>query len=256
MTTREGPIYGCPCWVDLSTSDIGRATAFYTGLFGWEATESGEEYGHYSIVSKGDAEVGGMMQKTSDMEDMPEIWSVYFAVEDVAATLEHAVSRGAKRLFSPMQIGDMGSMVTMLDPTGAAVGLWQPDQFPGFAVSGEVGSPVWFELQTRDMAGAEAFYRDVFGMEVTPSRSPGGPPYSMLKRDGVERVGIFDMTGIVPEEVPAYWTVYFGVPDLDAALRYVQENGGTIITPKMEIGGRPWASAADPMGAPFVLMQM
>lgn len=256
MTTRNQTIYGGPCWIDLFTSDKPRALAFYGGLFDWTATESGEEYGHYSIVSKGEAEVGGMMQKTPEMGDVPDAWSVYFAVQDIAHTVDHAVSLGAQRLFSPMPVGDMGTMVTMIDPTGAAVGLWQPDQFTGFAVSGEADSPVWFELQTRDMVGAEAFYREVFGLEATASPGEGGPPYTMLQKDGIDRAGIFDMTGIVPEEIPAYWTVYFGVADLDTAIRYVVDNGGTMITPTMEIGGRPWATVADPMGAPFVLMQM
>lgn len=257
MTTRENPVYGAPCWIDLSTSDKQRAIAFYGGLFGWMATESGEEYGHYSTVSKEGAEIGGMMQKTPDMSDIPDLWTVYLAVEDAAATIDKAVSVGAQRLVSPMAVGDMGTMAMILDPTGAAVGLWQPDRFPGFAVSGEIGSPVWFELQTRDMTGAEAFYREVFGLEVAKSEAnPGGPPYSMLKKDGAERAGIFDMTGIVPEEIPAYWTVYFGVADIDDAMRYVEGNGGAIITPTMDVGGRPWSTVADPMGAPFVLMQV
>ena len=248
--------FGIPCWIDLSTSDKPLALTFYGGLFDWTSTESGEEFGHYSILSKGDAEVGGMMQKTPEMGEGPDIWSVYFSVDDAAAALDTAVSVGAQRLFPPMQVGDMGSMAIMLDPTGALVGLWQPDTFAGFPVTGEIGTPVWFELQTRDMVAAEAFYREVFVLESTPSTNPGGPPYTMLKKDGVDRAGIFDMTGTAPEEVPAYWTVYFGVADLDTAMRYVEENGGTIITPTMEIGGRPWATVADPMGAPFVLMQV
>lgn len=257
MTEQERVVEGVPCWIDLSTSDKPRAIAFYGGLFDWAATERGEEFGSYSIVSKGDAEVGGMMQKSPDMGNMPDLWGVYVAVDDIAATLDHAVSRGAQRLVAPMPIGDMGTMAVILDPTGAALGLWQPDQFAGFAVSGEAGSPVWFELQTRDMVGAAAFYREVFGLKATPpDPSHEGPPYSMLKKDGVERAGIFDMTGIVPEEIGPYWTVYFGVEDLDAAVRYVEDNGGTIITPKMEVGGGTWATVTDPMGAPFVLMQV
>lgn len=255
MTSRENPIYGVPCWIDLSTSDKPRALAFYGGLFDWTATESGEEYGHYTTLARDGAEIGGMMQKTLEMGDVPDMWSVYFSVEDAAAMLDRAVSLGAMRLLPPMQVGDMGTMAMLLDPAGAAVGLWQPDRFAGFAVSGEVGTPVWFELQTRDMAGAEAFYREVFSLDVTPSANTGGPPYSMLK-NGVERAGIFDMTGIVPEEVPPYWTVYFGVVDLGAALTDVEGNGGSVITPPMEIDGHPWATVSDPMGAPFVLMQV
>ena len=26
---------GTPCWIDLAVDDIGRASAFYTGMFGW-----------------------------------------------------------------------------------------------------------------------------------------------------------------------------------------------------------------------------
>lgn len=257
MTSCENLIYGVPCWIDLSTSDKPRALAFYGGLFDWTATESGEEYGHYTTLARDGAEIGGMMQKTPEMGDAPDMWSVYFSVEDAAVMLDRAVFLGAMRLVPPMPIGDMGTMAVMLDPTGAALGLWQPDQFAGFAVSGEAGSPVWFELQTRDMVGAAAFYREVFGLEATPpDPSHEGPPYSMLKKDGVERAGIFDMTGIVPEEIGPYWTVYFGVDDLDAAVRYVEDNGGTIITPKMEVGGGTWSTVADPMGAPFVLMQV
>lgn len=257
MKEQKRVLEGVPCWIDLSTSDKPRAIEFYGGLFDWTAEESGEEFGHYSIVSKGDAEVGGMMQKTPDMGETPDLWSIYLAVEDAAATIEKATSLGAQRAVPPLPIGDMGTMAVVLDPTGAAVGIWQPDRFSGFARSGEVGLPVWFEVQTRDMAGAEAFYREVFGLEVAQPR-PGheGPPYSMLMKDGVERAGIFDMTGIVPDEVPAYWTVYFGVADVDDAMRYVEANGGTIITPKMEAGGMTWATVADPMGAPFVLMQV
>jgi hypothetical protein len=257
MTNHEEIVYGAPCWIDLSTSDKPRALAFYGGLFDWTATESGEEFGHYSILSKGDAEIGGMMQKTPEMGEMPDLWSVYFSVKDAAATLDTAASFGAQRLVPPMPIGDMGSMAVMIDPTGALVGLWQPDRFAGIARLGEAALPVWFELQTRDLPGAEAFYREVFGLEVAKSgANPDGPPYTMLKKDGVDRAGIFDMTGIVPEEVPAYWTVYFGVVDIEAALLYVVENDGTIITPTMEVGGRPWSTVADPMGASFVLMQV
>lgn len=256
MNTSTPTTLGIPCWIDLSTSDKPRAISFYGGLFDWSATESGEEYGHYSIVSRGDAEVGGVMQKTPDMGEVPDSWSVYFSVRDIAAIIERAIAVGAQRLVPPMPIGDMGSMAMILDPTGAALGLWQPDRFAGFAASGEACTPIWFELQTRDMAGAAAFYREVFGLEATPSSGEGGPPYSMLKKDGVERAGIFDMTGIVPQQVPAYWTVYFGVADLDLAVTYVVSNGGSIITPTMEVGGRPWTTVADPMGAPFVLMQV
>jgi predicted enzyme related to lactoylglutathione lyase len=36
---------GTPCWVDLTTTDLDSSKAFYTGLFGWEVSDAGEEAG-------------------------------------------------------------------------------------------------------------------------------------------------------------------------------------------------------------------
>ena len=34
----------------------------------------------------------------------------------------------------------------IFDPTGAALGIWEPGTFPGFTVLSEHGAPSWFEL--------------------------------------------------------------------------------------------------------------
>ena len=36
MPERDGYIAGVPCWVDTSQPDPEAATAFYSGVFGWE----------------------------------------------------------------------------------------------------------------------------------------------------------------------------------------------------------------------------
>src|SRR5688572_23490846 len=88
MPKVQGVTIGAPVWLDLSTSDLDKATAFYTGLFGWNVLNTGPDFGSYHIASKGEAGVGGFMQKTEDEQasGVPDAWMMYFAVEDAKAT--------------------------------------------------------------------------------------------------------------------------------------------------------------------------
>src|SRR5262245_62563552 len=47
------------------------------------------------------------------------------------------------------------------------------------ATSTLLGRPLWYELMTTDMKGAEAFYRTVVGWKTTPFEG-AGQPYTMV----------------------------------------------------------------------------
>jgi uncharacterized protein len=255
MPKQETAAIGSPCWVDLGTSDIAKAKDFYGQLFGWTAADTGDDFGNYHILSKDGVEVGGMMQMPEDQADQGSAWTVYFGVEDAAATIEKATAAGGQSMFEPMAVGDLGSMGILFDSTGSAVGIWQPNAFTGFGIWGEAGAPCWFELMTRDLDGASTFYSTVFGNDVAEvDTGESGPAYRTLNIDGEEKAGLFDMTGVVPDEVPPYWSVYFGVTDLDEAVRFVTEQGGEVITPIADSPYGRWATVTDPLGAVFVIM--
>ncbi|WP_280502158.1 VOC family protein [Nocardia farcinica] len=57
MTSAFAP--GAPCWFDVTARDISAAAAFYSGVFGWEATDLGAEAGHYTILHQGGVPVAG-----------------------------------------------------------------------------------------------------------------------------------------------------------------------------------------------------
>ena len=65
----------------------------------------------------------------------------------------------------PMDVSDIGRMAVFADPTGAAIGVWQPKSFIGAELANEAGAFTWNELNTRDLAAAKAFYSVVFGWE-------------------------------------------------------------------------------------------
>jgi hypothetical protein len=255
MTKREQDIFGAPCWVDLSTSDMERATAFYGELFGWEATDTGEDYGHYTIMSKDGVLVAALSPKLDPAQTGPDMWNMYFAVPDARETAGKVTGAGGNLFFEPIAISDAGIMTMFADPVGAAVGLWQPGTNRGFGLYQEAGAPCWFELLTRDLEGAVAFYRDVLGVAVAEmDTGPGGPTYRTLDVDGTAYAGIADISGRLPDAIPNYWSVYFGVDNTDEAVRLVEDRGGMVITPPVDSPQGRWATVADPMNAVFVII--
>ncbi|MBC7441786.1 MAG: VOC family protein [Ramlibacter sp.] len=252
MPIRDATRTGEPCWADLMTSDPARAREFYTRLFGWTAIESGAEYGGYVTFRRGDADVAGMMGQ-DPASGLPDAWTTYLSVTDADAAVAAARSAGARVLAEPRTVGDMGRMSVLLDPSGAAVGLWQPIEFSGFGVIGEAGTPVWHELNTTDYAGALRFYQSVFDWKPVVLSDTDEFRYSTVGPEGDVVTGIFDASAHLPPEVTSHWQLYLGVNDVKAAALRVAELGGTVLHDPWESEFGTFARVADPTGAVFVL---
>ncbi len=253
MPTRDTAPIGAPCWVDLMTSDQERARDFYGQVFGWTASESSEEFGGYFSFSKEGALVAGGMPQQPGSEQ-PDVWSIYLATDDAAKTVETATANGGQVQVDVMVIADQGTMAYVIDPGGAMIGIWQPDVHKGFGIHGEPGTPSWFELHTRDFDASVAFYRTVFRDEIQVGSDTPEFRYTMLADGETGLAGIMDASGFLPEGVPAHWSVYFGVDDVDASLAKIVELGGSIVQPAEDTPYGRLASATDPMGAQFKLV--
>jgi predicted enzyme related to lactoylglutathione lyase len=53
------------------------------------------------------------------------MWLPYVEVDDVKKTVEKARKLGANIQVDYMEIGDMGAIGVFVDPTGAAIGVWE-----------------------------------------------------------------------------------------------------------------------------------
>jgi hypothetical protein len=253
MPTRDSAPVGAPCWIDLMTSDPARSREFYSGLFGWEAEEPNPDFGGYFNFSRDGVRVAGCMASQPGA-DMPDIWSVYLATDDAAKTVETATANGGHVEVEPMAIADLGTMAFLTDNGGAAVGLWQPGLHKGFGVHSEPGAPSWFELMTRDYEATVAFYRDVFRWETHVVSDTPALRYTTLVHGDSWLAGIMDASGVLPDGVPAHWSVYFGVADTDAALASAVELGGTVVDAAEDTDYGRVATATDPTGARFQLV--
>ncbi len=108
--------------IELQTQDVEKSKKFYAGMFDWKLEDiPGMDY---TMVNVGEGTGGGMMK--NPVPGIPDNWLPYILVDDVAASTKKAQSLGATIAKDVTEIPDTGRFSVILDPTGAAFGLWQP----------------------------------------------------------------------------------------------------------------------------------
>lgn len=113
--------------IELNTDDLGVAKKFYKKVFDWTLKDMPEV--GYTMVDVGKRGAGGGMQK-KPMPEAPNNWLPYVEVDDVKKTVAKAEKAGAKVLAPFMEIGEMGAIAVLADPTGAAFGVWAQAKKP------------------------------------------------------------------------------------------------------------------------------
>jgi predicted enzyme related to lactoylglutathione lyase len=108
--------------IELHTKDVDKSKKFYTSMFGWKLEEFPAM--DYTIINVGEGTGGGMMK--NPMPGDPDNWLPYILVDDVEASTKKAKSLGAAVARDVTEVPDMGRFSVIIDPTGAAFGLWQP----------------------------------------------------------------------------------------------------------------------------------
>src|SRR5688500_8304378 len=110
--------HGTFCWVHLGTPDVEGATAFYSGLLGWETEDvpGGSGQDTTTIARLHGKEVGEIHHHPD--ADRAEWWS-YVSVDDVDAATAKARDLGAEVLREPVDAGGYGRVAHLRDPAGA-----------------------------------------------------------------------------------------------------------------------------------------
>ena len=113
--------------VELNTTDLAKAKAFYGKLFDWKLEDMPMGPGEtYTMISVGEGTGGGMMKHP--VPGAPSTWLAYVLVDDIRAATEKAKSLGAKVMKEPTEVPNAGWFSVIVDPTGAALALWKPRQ--------------------------------------------------------------------------------------------------------------------------------
>jgi predicted enzyme related to lactoylglutathione lyase len=109
--------------VELMSTDVGKAKAFYGRLFGWSLEDMPMGEDTYTMVKVGEGTGGGIMK--NPMPNAPSSWLAYVLVDDVAKSVEKVRSLGGKVMKDKTEVMGMGSFAIITDPTGAMIGLWE-----------------------------------------------------------------------------------------------------------------------------------
>ncbi|MEZ0342130.1 VOC family protein [Mycobacterium sp. pV006] len=251
MPVRTTTPLGAPIWIDLGTSDLDKAQQFYGAVFGWTFESAGPEYGGYVNAFRDDRPVAGLMANDPQW-NAPDGWTVYLHTADIAATVEAATTAGGINCMPPMEVPDKGWMAIVTDPADGVFGLWQPTGHRGYELFNEHGAPAYFQLTTRDYAGALDFYRTVFGWETTVESDTDDFRYSTASFDGEALLGVMDGS-VLPGDAPSVWTVFLAADDVDKTVQLVVDNGGSVVRAAEDTPYGRLAALADPTGAQFNL---
>lgn len=111
------------CHVELNTTDLAAAKAFYGKLFDWKLEDVPMPTGTYTMIRVGEGTGGGMMKHP--VPGAPSTWLAYVLVDDIGAATQKAKSLGAQVMQDVMEVMGMGWLSIIVDPTGAPLGLWK-----------------------------------------------------------------------------------------------------------------------------------
>lgn len=119
---HELEVANTPSWFELHTRDHPGAVAFYSAVLGWDVdfVSDTDEF-RYAMVRNTDGGMGvaGLMDNRFDIaEGDPSFWAIYFASDDVDATIASATSMGAA-VVHPAEDTPYGRLAALTDPAGA-----------------------------------------------------------------------------------------------------------------------------------------
>jgi predicted enzyme related to lactoylglutathione lyase len=246
---------GAPVWYELITPDPDGAKNFYDAVMGWDIQPPPSDALDYRMIGAGGGYAGGVLKLDAEMKSggMRPAWMVYFGVQDVDKTAEHAVSLGGKIFVPPTDIANVGRFSFLSDPQGAMFYVMRPatDQTSTVFSPGQPGLCGWNELWTDDIEGALSFYGRLLGFENSETMKMG-------PRGGYHFLDIGDMRLGAAAEMkpqPPQWNIYFTVPDIDSAVRRVNLEGGSITMGPLEVPtGDRILLGVDAQGANFALV--
>jgi predicted enzyme related to lactoylglutathione lyase len=111
-------VVGALAWNDLISPDVAGSKAFYGELFGWEIQEIAP--GQYWSIANGGNQNGGMMPMPPGSHPA---WNLYFAVDDVDATVARARELGGDVVMGPMNVPNGGRFAVIRDPQDAVFSI-------------------------------------------------------------------------------------------------------------------------------------
>src|SRR3954447_1104864 len=132
-------------WHELMTTDADAAETYYSDVIGWRTRDAGMPGMRYTILSVGDAGVGGIMTLPPDAcaAGARPGWIGYLGVDDVDACAERVKTAGGTIHKPAQDIPGVGRFAIVADPQGASFVVFKGSnpQPPGRPAPETPGTP-------------------------------------------------------------------------------------------------------------------
>ncbi len=243
-------------FVELVTPDLAAAKQFYAGLFGWtfrDIQAGGTEYAEASL--DGHPVAGLIHRDVPAGKHRQPAWLNFIAVSDVDAAKEIGLQHGAKVLFEPHSIPNRGREAVFADPQGAIFAVLASSSGDPPDVLAAPGEWIWSSLITSDPDTDAAFYQTIFDYEVFELPADDGAQHLMLASDNYARASANTLPANRPNIHP-HWLNFVRVEDaVKMTAKLVALGGRVLVEPRVDRDGGKVAVVADPLGAPFGLLE-
>ena len=112
-------------WNELMTTDVAAAAAFYGALFGWTCDGMSMAGSSYVTAKVRGEDAAGIMGMPPGKEHLSPGWGAYVTVASIDETLTRVAQLGGKVLVGKTPIPGGHHFAVLLDPQGAALGVFE-----------------------------------------------------------------------------------------------------------------------------------
>ena len=117
-----------------------------------------------------------------------------------------------------------------------------------------VGKFVWFDLFTNDLKSASHFYEELFGWSFYPAES-GRKRVNTITLEGIPIGNAIQIKQRKNKVRKSRWLSYMSVENVDASVKLVEQNHGTVFMRPKELPNRGRVAVVkDPQGAVFAMI--
>ncbi|HLX23190.1 MAG TPA: VOC family protein [Usitatibacter sp.] len=243
-------------FVELMTPDIGAAKQFYGNLFGWTFRDFQGNTIRYVEAYLDGRPVAGMIQRdVAPGQRRQPAWLTFIASRDVNTAKVIALQRGARVLFEPRTVPNRGQQAIFVDPQGAVFAVLASSSGDPPDELAAPGEWIWSSLMTSDPEMGAAFYQAMFDYDVFELPPTEGAQRLMLATENYARASVNPLAVNDPNS-RSHWLNFVRVDDaVRMAARVTALGGRVLVEPRPDRHGGMVAVVADPMGAPFGLLE-
>jgi predicted enzyme related to lactoylglutathione lyase len=244
---------------DIAVPEHERAVSFYASILCTGEAPLWRE----DLMNNLGIPVIGLGARIPEYEHLPLQWMPHIQVDDVATSVERALSLGGKELMHGKDDDGQSQWAVLLDPNGAAFGII-PVVEPGATPEGSdsaapAGRILGLALTVSDPAATRDFYSQVVGWTAqdteTVDQGERHAGSRMLDALGQPIAGIFSRRSD-RSDLPEVWIISLPVGDLAESVRRAGEEGGKVIQQThRDDGALSRAVIQDPVGACCSLVQ-